>query len=112
MKFAQLSIGQRFELDGAVFVKTSPMMAAKEGGGESRFMARYVVVKVLGGEVAPPKPQGARMVEEAAVTAAFETFHSRCREVLARELPAEKWEAALAELEADKTSFFDALSRG
>jgi|GEM_PF-1048823 hypothetical protein len=112
MKFSQLPIGQRFELDGAVFVKTSPMMAAKEGGGESRFMARYVVVKVLGGEPAPARPKGPRMVEEAVVAAAFDGFHSRCREVLARELPAEKREAALAELDEGRRGFLDALSRG
>lgn len=112
MKFTQLPIGQRFELDGAVFVKTSPMMAAKEGGGESRFLARYVVVKVLGGEDVPAQPRGARRVEEKAAVAAFDAFHARCREVLAREVSPEKLEAALAELDDGRRVFLDALSRG
>lgn len=114
MKFTQLPIGQRFELDGAVFVKTGPMMAVKEEGRESRFMARYVVVKVLGGEEAPAKPRGARVVKEEAVMAAFDAFHSRCRqalETLAGEVPAERLASLLAEVEEGREGFLDALSR-
>lgn len=113
MKFTQLPIGQRFELEGAVYVKTSPMMAVKEGGGESRFMARYVVVKVLGGEEIPAQPRQARRVEEEAVRAAFEQYHSRCRkalEQLAGDIPAEKLELLLAEGEDERRRFLDLLS--
>lgn len=114
MKFTQLPIGQRFELDGAVYVKTGPMMAAKEEGRESRFMARYVVVKVLGGEVMPAQPRSARRLEEEAVRAAFEQYHSRCRqalETLAGEISAERLEALLAEEEQGRARFLEALSR-
>lgn len=113
MKFTQLPMGQRFELDGAVYVKTSPMMAAKEGTGESRFMARYMVVKVLGGAEIPAQPREERKVEEEAVRAAFEQYHSRCRqalEQLAGAIPAQQLELLLAEGEEERRRFLEVLS--
>lgn len=67
-----LEIGRRFELDGAAYVKTSPVLAA------------------------------------------FEAFHSACREELeklAGALPASQLEALFDTIEEKRKGFLDILSR-
>ena len=82
MKFHDLSIGQRFELDGEAYVKTSPVLAGKADGGGTRFMARYVMVKLLDGEAPRAKVAQEKMLRAEAVLAAFEAYHARCRELV------------------------------
>ena len=63
MKFHDLAIGQRFELDGAAFVKTSPVLASREDGGEKKFLARYVAVQPLDGALQRPTKRAERMLQ-------------------------------------------------
>lgn len=44
MKFAQVPVGQRFELQGSRYRKTSPVVAVEEASGRSRFIGKYVEV--------------------------------------------------------------------
>ena len=115
MKFHDLPLGARFELEGAVYVKSSPVLANREGSGESRFMARYKVVTPLDGATAKPRAARGRMLKEEAVLAALEGFHGHCREILAGlggELSAERLAALRAEVDAARAAFLEALSQG
>lgn len=112
MKFHDLTIGQRFELEGALYVKTSPVLASREGSGESRFMARYVVVKTLDGAERPAKTVKDRMLRAEAVLAAFEVYHARCRELLEEETPADRLQEIADVLEGERQGFLDAVLKG
>ena len=114
MKFHDLTIGQRFELEGALYVKTSPVLASREGSGESRFMARYVVVKTLDGAERPAAEAKGRMLRAEAVLAAFEAFHARCRDELAQlsgEIPADRLDALTRGVEEGRKVFLDTLAQ-
>jgi hypothetical protein len=77
MKLQQLPMGARFEYQGAVYVKTGPMMAAAESG-EQKLIPRYAVLKPLDPMPAATDPKAARQLPEAAVLAAFDTFYLKC----------------------------------
>lgn len=111
MKFHDLSIGQRFELDGAAYVKTSPVLACREDGG-SKFMARSALVKPLDGAELQPKAVKERLLRANTVLAAFEVYHARCREALERsEVPAGKRAEIADALERGRQDFLDTLSK-
>lgn len=110
MKFHELAIGQRFEFDGAAYVKTGPMLASPQEGSASRFIARYAQVQPLDGSEAPA-PQD-RPLRADDVAAAFDVFHGRCTQQLARcELAAEQRESLRAAIDAGRDEFRATLSR-
>lgn len=99
MKLQHLPLGARFEYEGIVFVKTGPLTASSEKGGQ-RIIPRYAVLKPLDGVAVDDsrKPQG---LDEAKVFKAFETFHQSCFELLD--------EASRPQLEAARLNFLRAL---
>ena len=112
MKFHDLAIGQRFELDGVVYVKTSPVLAGQVEGGGSKFMPRYVMVRLLDGAAPRAKVEQEKMLRAGEVLAAFEAFHSACREELeklAGELPASRLDALFVAIEKKRKGFLDML---
>jgi hypothetical protein len=112
MKFHDLAIGQRFELDGAIYIKTSPVLASPEIAGSTRFMARYVAVRPLDGAERATGDTHQRMIRAEAVRAAFTTYHAQCRKALERlqgEIPAGRLEDLLATLEAAHKDFLGTL---
>ena len=115
MKFHDLAIGQRFELDGAVYVKTSPVLASREEGGERRFLARYVVVQPLDGAGRRPAEKAAKLLRAETVLAAANAYHARCREALERlegEVPAGLLQEIANILEGERQGFLDAVLKG
>lgn len=48
MKFLQLDVGQRFEWNGEVYSKSSPILAVAEASGKSRMVPRSSAVTPLG----------------------------------------------------------------
>lgn len=82
MKFHDLTIGQRFELEGVSYVKTGPLLAGQVEGGGSRFMPRYVMVKLLDGAEAGPQAGQEKLLPAGEVIVAFEAYHLACREIL------------------------------
>lgn len=76
MKLQHLPIGARFEYKGQVFVKTGPLTAASEEGGQ-QIIPRSAVLKALDGPPAETKGTG-RAIDEARVLAAFADFHEAC----------------------------------
>lgn len=75
MKLQHLAIGDRFEYDGDVYVKTGPLTAASENGGQ-RVIPRSAVLRPV--TVAEPVSTAAVGLERQKVAAAFATFYSSC----------------------------------
>lgn len=109
MKFHDLTIGQRFELEGVVYVKTSPVLAGQAEGGGSRFMPRYVMVRLLEGAAPRARAEQEKMLPAREVLATFEAYHARCREVLEREVPADRQQEIVNVLEGERQGFLDAV---
>ncbi|WP_428827881.1 hypothetical protein ACLIKD_07925 [Azonexus sp. IMCC34842] len=74
MKLQQLPDGARFEYQGRVFVKTGPLTARSENGGQ-QIIPRSATLKALD----PPAPEqtsaGRGKLSESLVLSAFDTFY-------------------------------------
>ncbi len=113
MKFHDLAIGQRFELENELYLKTSPVLASKVEGGASRFIARYVPVKPADEEKPRTQAESVRLLQPAAVLAAFDIFYANCRQALEQlegELPAGRVEALQQVLARERQVFFAAMT--
>jgi len=108
MKFQLLPLGARFEFEGKVYVKTGPLTATTEEGGQ-RMIPRSAVLKPLDAPVVQA-PKATRKLDEVTVTAAFEVFFADCVRLLhaagADELQAQ---ALRAELDAAQKRFLAGL---
>ena len=115
MKFHDIAIGQRFEAaDGAVYVKTSPLLASPEIGSASRFMARSAQVKPLDGAQGPARIAADKLLRAKDVEAAFEVFYEACTKELAHcaeLLPAARLESLRAAMDAGRSEFIAKLAR-
>lgn len=111
MKFHDLAIGQRFELEGTAYVKTSPVLASHVEGGERKFLARYVVVQPLDGTERRPAEKTEKMLPADAVLAAFEAYHAHCREALEGAVPADRLHDVAEALEEGWRGFLDAIQK-
>jgi len=108
MKFQLLPMGARFEFEGKVYVKTGPLTATAEAGGQ-RMIPRSAVLKPLDAPVAQ-KPKSGRKLDEAAVTAAFEVFFADCARLLqVAESDVLQARALRAELDAARERFLAGL---
>ena len=74
MKLQHLAIGDRFEYDGRIFVKTGPLTASSDQGGQ-QIIPRYAVLKPLDQPASGNKTAGRDRVNKAAVLAAFDRFY-------------------------------------
>lgn len=73
MKLQQLPLGARFEYQGKEYVKTGPMTASCEQGGQ-QILPRYAILRPLDGSLAATQTRG-RSLEPSTVNAAFESFY-------------------------------------
>lgn len=116
MKFHQVPLGQRFEFEGEVYVKTKPLTAANEGNGEERFIRRAADVTLLQQarpEVPVVAPAGTVALEADAVLAAFEGFYEQCVscvEDMASEATTESLESVRQRLKEARQHFLDTLN--
>ena len=90
MKLQHFAIGDRFEYEGRIFVKTGPMTASAEQGGQ-QLIPRYAVLKPLTPGIAPESGHG--RLERKTVIAAFEHFYQTSERLCA---PDEREELAEA----------------
>ncbi len=74
MKLQHFAIGDRFEYEGKIYVKTGPLTASSDQGGQ-QLIPRYAVLKPLDAPVAGKPPAGREKVNKAAVLAAFDRFY-------------------------------------
>ena len=99
MKLQHLAIGARFEYDGKIFVKTGPLTASSDQGGQ-QIIPRYAVLRPLDGRTAQASPAPAGP-SPAHIRTAFEAFYQVCETLT----PAE----AKAELAAARERFLASL---
>lgn len=112
MKFVDLPMGQQFELEGEVYVRTGPLVASHAGSGKQRFMARYMVVRPTG-EVAAETPRVPDMLSSETVNMAFEVFHGHCLSLLDQleaELTPDRLGAIRMQLDQARRDFLDTLA--
>jgi hypothetical protein len=108
LKFHELTIGQQFEIEGEVYVKTAPLVASHEQSGKQKFMARYVAVKLSGDTVPAAAVHSGESVRTEAVVLAFDEFYNRCLRELENLLP-ENQDAAHEALAEARKEFLDSL---
>ena len=76
MKLQHLAIGDRFEYEGDVYVKTGPLTAASEKGGQ-RVIPRSAFLHPVSATGAAPE-SAASGLDRQKVVAAFATFYASC----------------------------------
>lgn len=82
MKFKLLSIGQKFEYDGVVYVKTSPLVASDIKTGHNKMIPRYAALTLLDGSGTNEQQLTSTNVATKTVLTAFNQFYATCIEVL------------------------------
>lgn len=107
MKFQLLSIGARFEYEGKVYVKTGPLTATTEDGGQ-RMIPRSAILRPLDNvRVEVPKPG---LTVDKSVVAALTVFHAECARLLQVVADdASEVQAALTKLDAARQHFLATL---
>ncbi len=80
MKLQHLAIGARFEYEGKTFVKTGPLTASSDQGGQ-QIIPRYAILKPLDAPASENKVIRGKLTE-AAVRAAFDTFYRQCQRLV------------------------------
>jgi len=111
MKFHELGIGQKFEFQGAAYVKTTPMIASAIENSTQKFMARSAPVKPLEVSASPAGPIQA-MLHTEIVHTAFETFYARCQaalEEIQNEISPESFHAVQDKLIQERQVFLNSL---
>jgi hypothetical protein len=99
MRLQDIPIGSRFEYQGRIFVKTGPITAASEPGGQ-QMIPRHAILKPL--DPIPEKPPASqRTLDEARVRAAFDEFYRTCFRITD--------DFSRSELEAARRRFIAAL---
>lgn len=101
MKLQHLSMGARFEYEGVVYVKTGPLTASSEEGGQ-RIIPRYAILKALDVPAveASKSPVKGRL-EVVRVRTAFERFYESCERLVP--------EGSQGELAEARQQFFEAI---
>lgn len=78
MKFKLLSIGQRFEYDGAVYVKTSPLVASNVKTSENKMIPRYATLVLLDDAGKNQQKLIKETINAQEILTAFNIFYERC----------------------------------
>ena len=78
MKFKLLSIGQRFEYDSAVYVKTSPLVASNVKTSENKMIPRYATLVLLDDAGKNQQKLIKETINAQEVLTAFNIFYERC----------------------------------
>lgn len=111
MKFMDLAMGQNFELDGEIYVRSGPLLASHAESGKQRFMARYMMVKPVG-ELTSETPRKPDMVSSDSVKTAFAVFHDHCQSLLGQleaELPPDRLSTIRVQLDQARHTFLNTL---
>ena len=78
-------------------------------------MPRYAMVRLLDGAAPRAKVEQEKMLRAGEVLAAFEAYHSACREELeklAGAIPADRWQDITNALEGKRQGFLDVVLKG
>jgi len=78
MKFKLLSIGQKFEYDGEIYVKTSPLIASNIKTGHNKMIPRYVTLILLDHTGNSEQQTNKEAIDPQEILNAFNTFYEKC----------------------------------
>jgi hypothetical protein len=112
MKFPLLSIGQRFEYQGHVYTKVSPLIARDDHNNARRFFARSADVTLLVETAPAPQAGDAGSCTADAIVAALDDYHAqclRCLDDLAHAAAPDAAETARKRLERARRKFLRQL---
>lgn len=82
MKFKLLSIGQKFEYDGEVYVKTSPLIASNVETGHNKMIPRYATLTLLDNTGTQEQQTRDVPIDAQEILNAFNTFYEKCIGIL------------------------------
>ena len=82
MKFKLLSVGQKFEFKGEVYVKTSPLVASNIKTGHNKMIPRYATLILLDDTGTKESQTTNEPLKAEQVLTAFNTFYAACIETL------------------------------
>lgn len=77
MKLQHLAVGARFEYEGVVYVKTGPLTASSEVGGQ-RIIPRHATLRPIENAAVDMGTDGKKRVDKIQVIQAFDTFYAHC----------------------------------
>lgn len=85
MKFNHLNIGQKFEFDGNVYIKTSPLIASDATTGSNRMIPRYANLTLVNEADSQPEKKATGTSIEHELNAedvlnAFNNFYATCQQ--------------------------------
>ena len=78
MKFKLLSIGQKFEYDGDVYLKISPLVASNVERGHNKMIPAYATLKLQDQAVVEKEISKRENLKSEQVIAAFNEFYACC----------------------------------
>ncbi len=78
MKFKLLSIGQKFEYDGEVYVKTSPLVASNVKTSANKMIPRYATLTLLDEAGTQQQKIKKDAVDAQEILNAFNIFYEKC----------------------------------
>lgn len=78
MKFKLLSIGQKFEYGGDVYVKTSPLVASNIKTSENKMIPRYATLLLLDDAGQEQQKVKKETIDAQEILNAFNVFYEKC----------------------------------
>lgn len=78
MKFKLLSIGQKFEYNGELYIKTSALIANNVDSGHNKMIPAYATLKLLDPAITEKEISKKDKLESERVIAAFNEFYATC----------------------------------
>jgi len=82
MKFKLLSVGNKFEYQGEIFVKVSPIIASNVETGHNKMIPAYASLKLLEHSLAEKEIKSRDKLKSEDVLKAFNTFYESCLNLL------------------------------
>ncbi len=110
MKFLQLKIGQKFEYQGATYIKSSPLVASHAETGEQRLIPHYAAIVITDTTMPSEHKQITPHLNASQVQIAFDKFYTCVQDSLAMvesECEARTLESIQSRLENARQQFLD-----
>ncbi len=82
MKFKLLSIGQKFEYEGEVYIKTSPLIASNIKTSHNKMIPRYATLTLLNDAGTKKQQRRKEPVDAQEILNAFNIFYEKCIGIL------------------------------
>ena len=112
MKFQQLKIGQKFEYQGDIYVKHSPLIAIHSETGKQKLIPRYAAIVVTDTNLPAEDKTVSRKISSDQIQTAFDKFYTDVVDALAKASPdidTPTLESIQNRLENSRQKFFSEL---